>query len=1078
MGFWGIWLRKYKQQREEKANAVGYTSPFPLVQSTIFDLPLARYGHQSMTKLAGSYGSNVYVYRAVDYVATACSGIALELYTNRSKTKKLDNHPIIDLLEQPHGGSSYTELIESLVSFAVLTGNGYLYAVMAGGRPKELWVLRPDLMNVQLNEKTNEPEYLYSAGQAKQLLDPKRLLHIKMFNPLDDLLGLSPVAVAAAQVEQLRSGEEWNLALLQNYGRPSGALISQAVLSDNTYLTLKKQVQEVYSGFKNAGRPLILEGGLDWKQFSMNPLELDWSTSKQALSKEIALAIGIPPILLGDSSTATYSNYQEARASFYMETVLPLLDLVVSKLNSWLVPLFGEQLFLAYDKEDIEALQEDRKELINRINSQFQLGYITANEARKASGYGEAEVFEFIRTPDNKIVPLNQLQVYLETIVQAPPANQSSVEDGSKSVGVGGEQDYKAINLGSYEEKTRYWFAFEAKREHWYRTIEQKVRDFFQRQEKKLVEALEQAPMLSEVERYTSQTITSDTEDLVQLYKDIYLSVGGDFSQSTYQAITNRVRKKAVKASSIEGNVPPNALDVWQSVVLDWLRTKAGTKINGITQTTLQQVRQQLEKGVLAGAGIPELAKRIKGLYQEYYENRSTVIARTEVIAASNLGAVAGATQTGLQLRKEWIATRDPRTREEHLKADGQIVGKDDPFIVWGERLDYPGDASHATAKNLIQCRCTVAFIYDEEVEKPKEQQVLGPYRPQQTVQAAVDFMNAKYPGTVFELADGNIQTVNDVFEGLDAVMEKYPDVLSSLPYVGDASGPRTPTFLKKTLEYIQKQQQDINFEGFVTSAQGTGESIRSYMWLNPTSMKKSPFPKSAQNYDPNKMPWRVEDSQKAIGIHEFGHVIHNYLERTIGFKGAFAGLDRQHFGEMGYLMELWTAAHKAEGKQVSVYGATNRYESFAEGFTALYLFSSEKWPAYTKSLKTLLDTFLPEGSSYPFVDNPLRFRSMTPEQQAEVLKAIADLRKKLGIPRGTRFDQSEKAMDMKKRKIKLPSSIDGQTVIWYEEVPIGPDPEQSEDSKQEQSEMKKALLDTIQRSQKKMKGGSNGAEK
>jgi hypothetical protein len=140
---------------------------------------------------------------------------------------------------------------------------------------------------------------------------------------------------------------------------------------------------------------------------------------------------------------------------------------------------------------------------------------------------------------------------------------------------------------------------------------------------------------------------------------------------------------------------------------------ESGKKITQITETTRNQVRLALSEGVAAGEGIDVIAKRLDALYlDKIIPYRSEVIARTEVIAASNLGSRAGAKQTGLVLNHEWISTRDTRTRDFHAMADGETVPMDIPYLVGGEQLMFPGDTSHgASGGNIINCRCTEGFI-------------------------------------------------------------------------------------------------------------------------------------------------------------------------------------------------------------------------------------------------------------------------------------------------------------------------------------------------------------------------------
>jgi len=160
------------------------------------------------------------------------------------------------------------------------------------------------------------------------------------------------------------------------------------VLSDGQYDRLKRELETTYQGACNAGRPLLLEGGLDWKPMSLTPKDMDFMEAKHAAAREIALAFGVPPMLLGIPGDNTYANYREANRVFWRQTVLPLASRVGSSLAQWLAPAFGEGLALAIDTDRIDALSSDRAALWERVT---KAPFLTINEKRAAVGYGAVE---------------------------------------------------------------------------------------------------------------------------------------------------------------------------------------------------------------------------------------------------------------------------------------------------------------------------------------------------------------------------------------------------------------------------------------------------------------------------------------------------------------------------------------------------------------------------------------------------------------------------------------------------------------------------------------------------------------
>jgi HK97 family phage portal protein len=215
------------------------------------------------------------------------------------------------------------------------------------------------------------------------------ILHLTFFNPLDDYYGLSPLEAAAIAVDTHNAAAKWNKALLDNAARPSGALVYAGadglVLADQQFQRLKRELTEQYQGAANAGRPLLLEGGLDWKPMSLTPKDMDFMEAKHSAAREIALAFGVPPMLLAIPGDNTYSNYQEASRVFWRQTVLPLAGRIGGALTQWLAPTYGAGLTLAVDTDKIEALALDRAALWDRVT---KAPFLTVNEKRAATGYG------------------------------------------------------------------------------------------------------------------------------------------------------------------------------------------------------------------------------------------------------------------------------------------------------------------------------------------------------------------------------------------------------------------------------------------------------------------------------------------------------------------------------------------------------------------------------------------------------------------------------------------------------------------------------------------------------------------
>ena len=157
-------------------------------------------------------------------------------------------------------------------------------------------------------------------------------------------------------------------------------------LTPEQFERLRSELEAGFQGAANAGRPLLLEGGLDWKAMSLSPKDLDFVEAKNAAAREIALAMGVPPMLLGIPGDNTYANFQEANRALWRQTVLPLVTRTARALAAWLAP--GEALELRPDLDAIEALAPEREALWSRLEA---ASFLSAAEKRAAAGYGEGD---------------------------------------------------------------------------------------------------------------------------------------------------------------------------------------------------------------------------------------------------------------------------------------------------------------------------------------------------------------------------------------------------------------------------------------------------------------------------------------------------------------------------------------------------------------------------------------------------------------------------------------------------------------------------------------------------------------
>lgn len=329
------------------------------------------------------FARNPIVHRCVRLIAESAASVPLRSSDARAAK----------LLQRGLPGSSAAEGFEAFYGYLQLGGSAFFEAALSGEEPIALIAHRPDHFEMARDAKGHAAGWTQTVeGRTRRF--PRdaatgrcALFHMRLFNPMDGCHGMAPLSAAAQAVALHNRGAVWAKALLENSARPSGALVHDPAsgerLTDDQFERLKSELESNFTGPNAAGRPLVLEGGLDWKTISMSPTDMDFIQLRREAAREIALAFGVPPMLLGLPGDNTYANYREANQAFWRQTIIPLVTKTASGLQGWLAAFYGEGAILTPDLDAVPALAEERAILWKRLS---EARFISDAEARILAG--------------------------------------------------------------------------------------------------------------------------------------------------------------------------------------------------------------------------------------------------------------------------------------------------------------------------------------------------------------------------------------------------------------------------------------------------------------------------------------------------------------------------------------------------------------------------------------------------------------------------------------------------------------------------------------------------------------------
>lgn len=407
---------------ESKASATGSIAAVTRVGA-------ASWGDRTYVRFAeDAYRRNAIAYACINRIASSVASVPLFLMNG---PQELEAHPLLDLLARPNPGQGGKKFIEQLVSYLLIAGECYVERVDTNGKPVELYNLRPDRMTMKIGNTGQPVEYMFTVNQRSVTFPvdivsgQSPILHIRSFHPTDDYRGLSPVEAALYDVESFVSSKAYNKALLDNSGSPSGLLVTEKPVAQAQFDRLKQQIDETFTGPRNAGRPMILDDGMKWEQMGLSPRDMMFQEGQRENSRAIALVFGVPPMVLGIPGDNTYSNYAEANLAFWRQTVLPMAEMIIGELNAWFSNTYPG-LTIEADLDGIPALATERQVVWDKVAA---ADFLTINEKREALGYDKVEGGDTILV-QSSLLPLGEDPLpNQQPAADGDPRAQSDVED-------------------------------------------------------------------------------------------------------------------------------------------------------------------------------------------------------------------------------------------------------------------------------------------------------------------------------------------------------------------------------------------------------------------------------------------------------------------------------------------------------------------------------------------------------------------------------------------------------------------------------------------------------------------------
>ena len=542
--------------------------------------------------------------------------------------------------------------------------------------------------------------------------------------PIDVRQAMAPLQATRYAITLAVMSDRHNLGFLKNGAVPATVVTTEAFPTDDERKAFRRDWSAQYQGPDNAGRTAfheVWEGdgsvgdAIDIKVLGLAQKDAQFAQSHLQSLKEVAWGLGVPWSKI-DAADRTFSNAEAEERAWMLERVVPFLETVADEINLRLAPVLGSEVGW-FDLSGVEVLRPQPRFSFSDGIAGWSAGLLLASEVRDEFGMDPDAVLPEPAAAELPAVPAPvSPTAELEPSVLEPPPPAVTRERPAPEI--------RALTPEQQEQRrATIWRRNDAALRGLEAAFAKRWRALFARQAKVVVG---QVTGKRTAARLVAASQARELRADVPLGGPLDPAEVARWRAAAYD-LADLMHTAAVSAGVTRvNNAFGVSFDLEAPFVRSFIEARANQLAGQVTDSTYSAIQQALMDGVANGASIDDLAAAVRDVFTDASVNRSKTIARTEVVSAANGSASLAASQlpSDVAAGQEFIATRDERVRDDHADADGQIVAMGEPFIVGGESLLYPGDPA-GSAENVINCRCTVAFLTPDDFERAGRSRVV-----------------------------------------------------------------------------------------------------------------------------------------------------------------------------------------------------------------------------------------------------------------------------------------------------------------------------------------------------------------
>lgn len=725
-----------------------------------------------------------WVYKNNDVIAKEVGTIEFELFSTRIVGDEIvfnpiTTHPLLDALDRFNEFTAASDGFYLTESHVNLAGDAFWYINGKGIDIKGIYLLQPDKVTLNLGDPTDGQYIIQSydfqdtvSGKTiKKTYNKDEVIHFKNPNPDNPYRGKSKVQAAAETIDTD------NYAIEANKGLFKRGLITNFVLSTDNKLNaeqltaLRAELKANYSGAGNAYKALILSGGLKPESIQMTNRDMEFIAQQKWLRDKIMSIFGNNQAVLGITEDVNRANADATILNWKRTTVKAEMKSITDTLNEFLVPRFGENLILTFK----DPVPEDRDTKIAEATGLVTAKIITQNEAREILGFDPVkdEGADVLNQPMPEINPLEnapksifnvnykkvlrksktyEKYIQHQEIKSAATAVATKIVKGRKK-----EVQAEVINEHDAFSNDIVW-NFHNKQiqivDAQEKVFENKVKQYIDG----LVErALAQIP--NELPQSKNKALLNEEAEIIQATIDFTPILNEVALLSGQSALSLIGSDKPFISPDLRPTIERNVRKFAQSMI----------------ETDREKMIDIIAQGIADGDSIPKIRKNITDTFAGYSKVQAERVTRTEVLRASNTGAIQAWKESGVVEAKQWLTAKDDRVDPLCEYMNGTIIPLNKSYFKRGEELvvgDHVAKFNYGSVKEPPlhpNCRCTLlpVLVSQKSFDAETSLKIEGLVADKAELEAKIDKRSKKYR----EIKEKNLE--------LEAYVKELEDYLS-----------------------------------------------------------------------------------------------------------------------------------------------------------------------------------------------------------------------------------------------------------------------------------------------------------